>query len=110
MSAPSPTPSGAQSVGNPPQYTMYLDQSAHLDWDWIRTFPQNYWYYKYGQGVQEILTTAIGNLQSSNLYTYEICEMGFFKKFIEENPSQIAAIQQAGDRFQVISGGVTSPD
>ena len=28
-----------------PAYTMYLDQSAHLDWDWLQTFEQNYWHY-----------------------------------------------------------------
>ena len=36
--------------------------------------------------------------------------MGFFRRFIEVNPNQIAAIQKLGDNFQIISGGVTSPD
>ena len=105
----------AAAVGVAPQYTMVFDQSAHLDWDWIRTFPQYYWYAYDGNGVQAILDQAITNLQTFNTpsnapYYYTICEMGFFQKYIQENPNQVAAIQKAGNNFQVLSGGITSPD
>ncbi len=105
----------ASAVAAVPAYTMIFDQSAHLDWDWIYSFEQNYWYYMYGQGVQAILDQAIKNLQTFNTtndspYYYTICEMGFFQKYIEVNPAQVGAIQKAGNNFQVISGGITSPD
>lgn len=94
-----------------PYYTMIFDQSAHLDWDWIRTFAQNYWYYTNGSGVNDIIAAGILNAQQGKpAYYYTVCEMGFFRRFIEEHPDQIAAIQALGDNFQVIGGGVTSPD
>ncbi|MBO9559675.1 MAG: hypothetical protein J7515_13985 [Caulobacter sp.] len=99
------------AAADTPAYTMILDQSAHLDWDWIRTFAQNFWYYKTGDGVNEIIASGIQNAQSGDgAYYYTVCEMGFFRRFVETNPSQIAAIQALGDNFQIISGGVTSPD
>ena len=96
-------------------YTMILDQSAHLDWDWIRSFAQNFWYAGDGQGVQAILDQAITNLQRFNTdgrrpYYYAVCEMSFLQKYVEENPSQVAVLLKAGDNFQVIGGGITSPD
>jgi alpha-mannosidase len=114
MTEPRDVPAGKQVAGAP-AYTMIFDQSAHLDWDWIRTFPQYYWYAYDSNGVQAILDQAIKNLQTFNSpndkpYYYTICEMGFFQKYIQENPSQAAAIQQQGNNFQVISGGITSPD
>ena len=94
-----------------PHYTMIFDQSAHLDWDWIRTFAQNYWYYIDGQGVNDIIASGIAKAQAGGgAYYYTVCETGFLRRFIEVNPHQIAAIQKLGDNFQVISGGVTSPD
>jgi len=116
-------PAKRASAGAQPYYTMIFDQSAHLDWDWIRNFPQNFWYAGGNQdyyppkpqGVQQILTQAIANLQQfntdgSNPYYYAICEMGFLKQYVEENPQQITAIKSAGENFQVIGGGMTSPD
>lgn len=93
-------------------YTMFLDQSAHLDWDWIRTFAQDYWYYTDGEGVNTLIAAGIAIAASAGTqpYTYTVCEMGFFRRFLEENPQQIAAIQQLGQRFALIGGGVTSPD
>lgn len=102
------------SVATAPAYTMFFDQSAHLDWDWIRTFAQNFWYYDNGSGVNDIIAAGIAKIQAGGgnggSYYYTVCEMGFFRRFIEVNPDQIAAIQKLGDNFQVISGGVTSPD
>jgi alpha-mannosidase len=97
--------------GAPPAYTLFLDQSAHLDWDWVRTFAQNFWYYKYGRGVNDIIAAGIEKAyQGNGGYYYTVCEMGFLRRFLETNPSQIEAIQGLGNNFQVISGGVTSPD
>jgi alpha-mannosidase len=99
------------TVSTTPAYTMFFDQSAHLDWDWIRTFAQNYWYYIDDQGVNDIIASGIAKAQGGlGAYFYTVCEMGFFRRFIEVNPNQIAAIRKLGDNFQVISGGVTSPD
>ena len=105
---------GPTKSATPPYYTMFFDQSAHLDWDWIRTFAQNFWYYDTGLGVNDIIAKGIENAQkgggAGGSYYYTVCEMGFFRRFIEVNPGQIAAIKKLGDNFQVISGGVTSPD
>ncbi len=109
-------PELATRLGVIQPYTMILDQSAHLDWDWIRNFAQNFWYGgDEGVGVQVILDRAIDYLKQFNRdgsrpYFYSICEMGFLQKYIEENPSKVAAIEMAGDNFQVIGGGITSPD
>jgi alpha-mannosidase len=101
----------SQTPAAAPSYTMILDQSAHLDWDWIRTFAQNYWYYTNGSGVNSIIAAGIRNAQSgAGAYYYTVCEMGFFRRFVEENPGQVAAIKALGNNFQVIGGGVTSPD
>jgi alpha-mannosidase len=97
-------------------YYMTFDQSAHLDWDWKLTFAQHFWYSQGNQAsVQQILTDALANLQKFNSrgskpYYYSICEMSFLRKFVEENPQEAAAIQNAGDNFQVLGGGMTSPD
>ncbi|MEA1651927.1 hypothetical protein UAJ10_23310 [Nitrospirillum sp. BR 11164] len=98
-------------------YTMYLDQSAHLDWDWLYTFEQNFWYYKYGQGVKAILDQAITNVSAPTVdgvtYYYTICEMGYFKRYIDVSPEQVGVLQavlENGDTFQVLGGGITSPD
>ena len=72
-----PTPSATT-----PYYTMFLDQSAHLDWDWIRTFAQNYWYYTDEKGVNDIIASGIKKAQdgggAGGSYYYTVCEMGFF--------------------------------
>lgn len=107
-----PTPA-ARAPGAATAYTMYLDQSAHLDWDWIQTFEQNYWSYPPDDyprdGVEAILGQAIGNLADPR-FRYSICEMSFLRRHVEEHPEAVAAIRKAGDRFQALSGGITSPD
>ena len=104
---------GPTTSATTPAYTMIFDQSAHLDWDWIRTFAQNYWYYTDDHGVNDIIASGSRRRRTrrrGGAYYYTVCEMGFFRRFIEVNPNQIAAIKKLGDNFQVISGGVTSPD
>jgi alpha-mannosidase len=97
-------------------YVMTLDQSAHLDWDWIRSFGQNFWYGAGADGgpsgVQTILDKAIANLQSypRGSYYYTVCEMSFLRKYLEENPDAATSLQNARDYFQVVGGGITSPD
>lgn len=88
-------------------YTMILEQSAHMDWDWLQTFCGYYWQAYDGTGVNGILTNAVAFAQAGNPYT--VCEMGFFREFLANNPGQVAAIQ-ALPNFHVISGGITSPD
>jgi alpha-mannosidase len=89
-----------------PAYTMFIEQSAHMDWDWLETFCGYYWNYQ-GTGANGILTDAVTFAQAGNPYT--VCEMGFFREFLANNPGQVAAIQ-ALPNFHVISGGITSPD
>lgn len=108
-------PGSATRSGVIQPYTMILDQSAHLDRDWIRTFAQNFWYGGDGDGVQAILDQAIHDLKlldrgGKRPYFYSICEMSFLQKYIEENPRQAAVLERVGDNFQVIGGGITSPD
>jgi alpha-mannosidase len=96
-----------------PSYTMYLDQSAHLDWDWLCAFAQ---YYDQPcpntqMCVRDLLNDALGKLADPE-YHYSICEMGFLRAFVEDDPtgSRRDELEQAGDRFQVIGGGIVSPD
>ncbi|MBV8686252.1 MAG: hypothetical protein JOZ90_09465 [Alphaproteobacteria bacterium] len=102
-------------------YTMYLDQSAHLDWDWIQTFEENFQHYPaQGNtprgGVKQILDIALAKLAADPSYYYTICEMGFLRRYIEEyppgpgTPGAAATIRSFGDRFQALGGGITSPD
>lgn len=102
----------ADSAGaKTPAYTMYLDQSAHLDWDWIETFDDYYTRAYNGVGVRGVLTQALANLEDATRgYGYSICEMGFLQRFVEEDTSRGKAILEAGERFQVLGGGITSPD
>jgi alpha-mannosidase len=96
---------------NGPAYTMFLDQAAHLDWDWIRTFDQNYFYYRSGQGVDAILTQALANVAAGDgAYHYSICEMSYLRRFIEQHPDAVATFRQNQANIQIMSGGVTSPD
>ena len=99
-------------------YTMYLDQSAHLDWDWVDTFEGYYSQgYDGGASVRDVLTQALAYLKQFNApgrapYYYSICEMGFLYRFVTEDSTggRAQQITAAGDNFQVIGGGITSPD
>ncbi|HEX6375320.1 MAG TPA: hypothetical protein VFZ91_06330 [Allosphingosinicella sp.] len=88
-------------------YLMILEQSAHMDWDWLMTFCGYYWQAYDGSGVNGILNNAVAFAQAGHPYT--VCEMGFFREFLANNPGQLAAIR-ALPNFHVISGGITSPD
>src|SRR4051812_26605160 len=99
----------------PPAFTLYLDQSAHLDWDWIQTFEDYYERAYDGTGVRGVLLAALANLKQYNApgdapYSYSICEAGFLARFVAEQPARATEILAAGDSFQVIGGGITSPD
>lgn len=104
------------------RYVLILDQSAHMDWDWLKTFEQ---YFSYvmpnpvgaGAGVNQLLTEAVKLLQSSsatNPYYYSICEMGFFRKFIstqiENRVDMISILRGIGSFLRIVGGGITSPD
>jgi alpha-mannosidase len=97
-------------------YTMYLDQSAHLDWDWLDRFEGYYAQgYEGGASVREVLSQALDNLKRFNTggqapYYYSICEMGYLFRFVSEDASRVKTIEAAGDNFQVVGGGITSPD
>jgi alpha-mannosidase len=100
-----------------------MSQSAHLDWDWMLTFPDLY--YQTGQpkdvsgyftpGVTEpasqIFSDAATFLAGSPAYYYSICEMGFLQAFCTDARfSTQAQALRAAPNFQTVGGGITSPD
>ncbi|MBV9578491.1 MAG: hypothetical protein JO057_07880, partial [Chloroflexi bacterium] len=110
-------------IQSPPAYLLIMDQAAHMDWDWLYTFQQ----YFAGTGnslytaVQTILSDALALLSSDSkspspgpAYYYSLCEMGFFKQFVETQTAQgvdvIAQIRAAGNYLRIVGGGITSPD
>lgn len=106
-------PTGAQHV-------VFLDQAAHLDWDWLQTFEQ------YFQGadsqtpaVKDIFNLAVELVNTppapgQQPYRYSICEMGFFKRWVEYEQSlgkdPVTQVNSAGNRIRIVGGGITSPD
>lgn len=109
---------------------MIFAQSAHMDWDWLNTFPYNvdkstsgtpggpcdgsYFPANTSQNPQpadNILQQVYNLLTSFGDYWWSICEIGFLQAFAE-NSSYSQYFQQmvAGGRLSVVGGGITSPD
>jgi alpha-mannosidase len=93
-----------------------MEQSAHCDWDWLATFEE---YYNPGgdghQAVQTTLQQAISYIQqyqtATTPYVYTFCEMGYLRRYLNENPGQIAAIKALpAGTFNISSGGIVSAD
>ena len=96
---------------------LILEQSAHCDWDWLATFDQ---YYAQGadshQPVAQTLNEAVSYIQNYVVkppppYVYTFCEMGYLRRYLHDNPSQVTAIKQfLPGIFNISSGGIVSAD
>ena len=95
-------------AGFPDATAIYIEESAHCDWDWVATFLD----YLNLRGsfdgqkpVRQILDAALSLIQrhagEEAPYIYAFCESGFLQKYFEGPPP-------AG--FTVSGGGITSPD
>jgi len=97
-------------------YYLLFDQAGHLDYDWLRTFPQyaddgGPWGFP---SVSTILKEVLGlnGDGSPAAPRYSMCEMSYLRRFIGEPGHDTAAalIQAMGSRFAAIGGGLVSPD
>ena len=116
---------------------LFMQQSSHLDWDWMITFkelyaqphqPQTLYaatpyfsnpypvapYVYYNQPASYIFKIAAGMLAANNGYSYSICEMGFLQAFCND-PTYAAEVAQlktaaTNGSFRILGGGITSPD
>jgi alpha-mannosidase len=96
------------------QKVIVFAQAAHMDWDWRNCFQYNV--DKSGQACEpsyfnnecvpsnSILQAALNLLQTNSQYWYEVCEMGFLRKF-----PQLGELK-ATKRLGIVGGGITSPD
>lgn len=92
---------------------MIIDQSAHLDWDWLVPF-QTYFLegYSPGSAVNDILNSALELLDKNPSFRYSLCEIGYLKQYVEYQTSigndPIAKIK--GNNLYIVGGGIVSPD
>src|SRR5580698_1352412 len=75
------SPSSLLSELGAPSAERYIvfGQSAHLDFDWISTFPQ---YYSLGSNfgstpVAQILSNAVSYMEANSVYAYSLCEIDY---------------------------------
>ncbi|MEO5929550.1 MAG: hypothetical protein ABIR47_06435, partial [Candidatus Kapaibacterium sp.] len=112
MSTPTPLPTDST-------FPMIICPTTHDDWDWQVTFEQ---YYSTGdtsgnpptQPVRSILdsvTTLFG--ESGNPYDqfcFSYAEVGYLRQYLKDNPDKASVLRNAGERFCLLGGGITSPD
>ncbi len=99
----------------PNQIALFVDMSAHLDWDWLYTFSQ---YFKYdlpdngNSAVQKIFSKAVELINKNpTVYFYSICEVGYLKRYVEScDDVSLAALKRAVPSITISGGGITSPD
>ena len=68
---------------------MIIDQSAHLDWDWLVPPFQTYFLegYSPGSAVNDILNSALELLDKNPSFRYSLCEIGYLKQYVEYQTS-----------------------
>jgi alpha-mannosidase len=98
-------------------YYVLFDQSAHLDYDWIRTFDEYFlgidpqWG---NQAVKSIFDSALSLMTTTPGYLYSICEMDYLQKYVDYESGQgknvVQQIQSVESQLAIIGGGITSPD
>jgi len=97
------------SLGIPPEArrVIVFSQSAHLDWDWQRTF-EHY----YTSWVGPAFEAADALLSSQPGYFYSIAEVAFLKRHLDAHPERGGAFAQwyREGRLRIVGGGLTSPD
>jgi len=105
---------------------LVLDNSAHMDWDWLLPFhvlvsggqggrAQDYFVgftgYPRAPAVA-IVREAAHRLNTDRAYRYSLCETAFIRAVAGADPTAFAALKQAattGNLF-ISGGGITSPD
>jgi len=109
------------------RYVLIIDQASHMDWDWNYSFEEYFSElnpdpnYTDRYGVRFILSDAVEQLlgipkrkSKEPHYYYSICEMGYFRKFIETKASEgveiVSLLRRIGDHLRIVGGGITSPD
>lgn len=88
---------------------LIFGQTSHMDWDWVKTFPEYYY-----QSVENILSLAF-NLVDNNYnktipFYYGVSEVGFYEKFLDENPEKAERLKQISDKFIPLGAGISTPD
>ena len=99
-------------------YLMIIDQSAHLDWDWLVPFSTYFQEgYPPGSAVNDILTSVFKLLGENPNFHYSLCEIGYLKKYVEyqtsigNNPlAKISEPREISSNFHIVGGGIVSPD
>jgi len=95
-----------------------LDQSCHMDWDWLQTF---HGYYTTAANfdfpiyaVRTILGDAVSYLDQNKSqpqpYYYSLAEIGYLQQFARDQPAAFARLQHLGGLLRIVGGGITSPD
>jgi alpha-mannosidase len=92
--------------------TLFVAPTVHLDWDWVNTFEQ---YYSKGypaacKPVHYTLQQMIKLLHESSTFCFSLAEVGYLKRYFQDNPQAAASLSQIGKRLCLMGGGITSPD
>lgn len=95
--------------------TLYVVSTSHLDWDWLARFEQ---YYGIGDptsnppsyAVRDILDQAISLIQTTPDYQYNLAEVAWLLRYLQDNPSLPSIVGTLTGRFVLLGGGITSPD
>lgn len=102
---------------------LFCVSTSHMDWDWVMTFDE---YYTYGNGntnpasgngtpaVRYILDEAISLIQQTlnddPPYKYNLAEVGWMKRYLQDNPGLPPDLAKLLGYFSFMGGGITSPD
>lgn len=96
------------------RYVVVLDQTSHLDWDWLKTF-EEYYLYDHNldfldHAVRSILRNAKNFLTADPAYHFSIAEIAYLRRFAHDPAEDFQGLSAAAPRFRLIGGGMTSPD
>ena len=86
-----------------------LQQSSHLDWDWLFTF-EEYYQRSVDQIFGDMLDILRAPAEPGRGAAYSIAEVGFLARFVSDHPDAAMQLRAAGRSFRVLGGGITSPD
>lgn len=88
---------------------LFLGQTSHMDWDWVNTYP-DYYYSKVEEILAHGFTLVENNYQNKPDYHFAVSEVGFYEKFLAENPSKASRLVEISDKFRSLGIGITTPD
>lgn len=80
-----------------------LEQFAHLDWDWVKTFEE------YFRECVMPVYRGVNDAAAAVPFPYSVCEMGFLRRFEEKYPNDFITFAK-NPNLTVVGGGITSPD